>query len=118
MTPRLFLDLNKNLSRKKTKKTATTSSPLGSFLDLGPASPLLVQLSSRPWGASARLEPGQLPLPPPSGPSPPASGSSAPDSPLPTRVAVLREPFSPAGAVPRPLSQLVARLADGAAAVR
>lgn len=97
-------------SKNNTKKTlaATTSSSAGSYLDLGPASPLLVQLSSRPWGASARLDPGQLPLPEP---------SSSSSSQLPPRIAVLREPFSPASVAPRPLASLVARLADGAAAV-
>ena len=98
----LFFDLD----LRNKKNTATTSSPAGSFLDLGPASPLIVQLSSRPWGASARLEPGQLPLP-----------SSSGEESLPQRIAVLREPFSPADVSPRPLSALVARLADGAAAV-
>ena len=98
------------LQKQQNTATTSSSSPAGSFLDLGPASPLIVQLSSRPWGASARLEPGQLPLPDSS------SSSSSPSS-LPQRIAVLREPFSPAGAAPRPLSSLVARLADGAAAV-
>ena len=88
---------------------SSSSSAAGSFLDLGPSSPLIVQLSSRPWGASARLEPGQLPLPP-------SNSSSSPDA-LPQRIAVLREPFSPAASAPRPLSSLVAKLADGAAAV-
>ena len=81
-----------------------TQHAAGASLDIGGGAPVLLQLASRPWGAAPSLAAASLPL-----------GASAP--PHPPRVAVVRQPFSPADASPRPLSTLVARLTNGCAAL-
>lgn len=72
---------------------------------MSPSAPLLLRLRERPWAPSPVLRPEALSL------------SGVAPSPLPERVAVIREAFAPFDAPPRPLGEWIAPLWPGSAAV-